>query len=291
MFLRLIYLSIFFRISCILQAQEIQFFLKDEVLEQPIAFATIYNLNTQQYILSDEQVFFKFGASIGDSLEIQHLSYEKKIIVVDKTEMTILLFPKVTFLDEIQVGNISSNYLGYFGKKTVMKRYFLGMNFKYALRIPNNLQSSTVVKTVEIPVNYENRLFMEDLIDEVFFSIQFIKRNKDGSPSDIPLSDVYSIPITEKKVKKLVFEFDSTSIKIPPVDFFIVLSRVVPNKTYDENADTYSASPALKVQTLGKETDTYIWSINFDNDWREMTEEECLYIPLFQITIEVEPVE
>lgn len=158
-----------FNIISILQAQELQGFLTDEVLEKPIPFATILNLNTQQYILSDEKGFFQFQANLGDSLKIQHLSYEKKVIIVDKTEINILLSPKVTFLDEVNIENINSKYLGYYGQKSIVK-YSLGMNFKYALRIPNELQSNAVVKTVKIPVKY-----IKAYINEGYFTIQFME--------------------------------------------------------------------------------------------------------------------
>lgn len=98
---------------------------------------------------------------------------------------------------------------------------------------------------------------------------------------------MYSIPIGEKKVKELVFELDTASITLPSSHFFIVMSRVVPNKSYDAHHETYSASPALNVQAYGQEGDVYWWSYQHGNQWIK----DIHLIPLFQITIEVEPVD
>ncbi|MFM7857146.1 MAG: carboxypeptidase-like regulatory domain-containing protein, partial [Flammeovirgaceae bacterium] len=94
-----------------IDAQKLDITLLDSTTNEPVSYAHISILNNKTGTYSNEKGQFAVNLDgLPLKIEISHLSYNRKIIDIDKSSSTIIFYltPSVTMLPEISVSNVST---------------------------------------------------------------------------------------------------------------------------------------------------------------------------------------
>lgn len=241
---------------------------------QAIAFASILNKSTGNYAFSDENGEFTISGSVGDSLEIKHISYNPSQSVLKATNLWELN-PNFMELPEII---LSSN------KKPIIQNninarnssvYGFGVDLIHAFKIKNTVKSKAI--SIKIPIKFKRNYSSEGKI-----IVQFLKNISDSISE--PLSKQYAIKLSEVEGSKFInLDFDNDNIIFPNQDFFITIQRIALNKEFNKN-NSLSVNPFFYYEESNEEHIFYVKSI-FQSKWLEMNKSNSPINPALQLEL------
>jgi len=278
---KLFFFTGLFFLTQIILAQVINGSITDEN-GNAIEFASVFNRNNQKFVYSNDTGFFKLLGEIGDSLEIKHISFGSKIIVLENDNFNVILEEKPISLNEVVVTPKSSKFI--LLKSSVKKKlqYGLALNADYLFEIPNKADADYFLQILEIPIK-----FRKDYSNEGSLMMQLFKRD---SSDYTPLGEVQTRKISSLVKEKYVsFSFENLPIQSNE-RIYIFLKRVVPNRTLSNDNRTLSVNPFIYVSTKESvhQGNSYIKRIGDISEWTTLST-WFGYSPSLNVTLKIIP--
>ena len=231
----------------------------------PIEFATVLNRSNKKFTYTNNKGYFNLDLEIGDSIEIQHVSYLSGIFIIEEINQreAYTLNEKEIQLKEVVVTPSTKNVerlKSPFKKKT---QYGLAVNSDYLFNLSNEIDSDFVLEELIIPIH-----FRKNYSSEGSLLIQILRLNKNSSDSLIPIQKVKDIPITQildEKEISLSFE----GLKVDKNDkIYIFMKRVISERIYSLDSTNLSVNPFIYIcsDTSGS-SKSYVKRIGEIKNW------------------------
>lgn len=217
-------------------AQVKQFQLTESSNGRGISFAYVANLSKKIYTITDENGRFEIQISEGDSIQLKHLSFQKKIFLYREGfnwEMQI----KSIDLEELEIKPIKGKQK-LIGNKLEKKSTVYGWaaNSPYAISITND--SKRKIEFVKIPFKFKKGYEWADAIRVYIATSQ---------GNDIfPVSSEKILKVNQLKNKgEFVVDFSVDKVFVGDENFFVVVEPLLTHKQLPINIRSISVNPFL----------------------------------------------
>jgi len=238
----------------------------------PVEYASINNLNNQNYTFTDSLGKFEIIATINDTIEVKHQNSTSKKFLVKKLKDTIKIFQNVIFLKEV----IVSSSIEKARNSSETSLYGFSTLITYAIKINKNSNNIKYFNQIKIPIKFKKKYSNEGKI-----KIQIVK-NLDEEPIFNPLI----ISLSEIKNKtEIIINLYNEKVLIPESDYYILIERIIENRIFKKN-ESLSANPFLYYIEDKQQNNLYLKN-KFYNKWISMDTDSFGINP--KIIIEVIP--
>ncbi|PTB96078.1 hypothetical protein C9994_09000 [Marivirga lumbricoides] len=240
----LVYLT--FRLI-VVQGQTIN--VKGKIIDDelsPVQFASILNISTQEFTFTNSNGYFKLECQKGDTLEISHLSYHSKQIIIETHPIEVSLDAKIQILDEVVVSGKPKEEILLKQKIKKKAQFGLAMNSDYIFEIENSSSNVLKLKSINIPIN-----FRKEYLDEGYLILAIGKSKKNilnASESSSLLKFQVAELIGEKEI---LAKIENNNIYLDPgQNMFIFMKRVVSDKVFSNKGKSLSVNPFIFISEM-----------------------------------------
>jgi len=253
----------------------------------PVAYASVRNLNRQVFVYSGTDGRFALQGELGDSLTISHISYQNTKQLAAQASLNFVLQPEMNYLKEVSLIPKDSNTLSVTSDFKKRSQLGLALNSDHLFKIHQRFSSDYFLKNIELPIK-----FRRSYSDGGAFMIQLFKEDRNAdSLAFLPLGEVQYISVESlKKQKYMRVSFDKMLIGKEDT-LYVFLKIVVSGKDLNLKHVGYSVNPFIYISREQVEEGSNSYLRNQDQviNWTD----QALwlgYSPSLYLTLNVVPV-
>mgnify|MGYP006151168733 CR=1 FL=1 len=205
----------------------------------PVAYASVRNLNRQVFVYSGTDGRFALQGELGDSLTISHISYQNTKQLAAQASLNFVLQPEMNYLKEVSLIPKDSNTLSVTSDFKKFAQHGTNILDDHLFKVHQRFSSDYFLKNIEIPIK-----FRRSYSDGGAFMIQLFKEDRNAdSLAFLPLGEVQYISVESlKKQKYMRVSFDKMLIGKEDT-LYVFLKRVVSDIDIYLNLEGYSVNP------------------------------------------------
>lgn len=253
----------------------------------PVAYASVRNLNRQVFVYSGTHGRFALQGELGDSLTISHISYQNTKQLASQASLNFVLQPEMNYLKEVSLKPIDSNTLSVTSDFKKFVQYGTNILNDHLFKIHQRFSSDYFLKSIEIPIKFRRGFF-----NEGSFMIQLFKEDRNAdSLAFLPLGEVQYISVRSlKKQKYMRVSFDKMLIGKEDT-LYVFLKRVVSGKDLNLKHVDSSCNPFIYISKEQVEEGSNSFTRNQDQviNWTDQAV-WFGYSPSLYLTLNVVPV-
>jgi len=253
----------------------------------PVAYASVRNLNRQVFVYSGTDGRFALQGELGDSLTISHISYQNTKQLAAQASLNFVLQPEMNYLKEVSLIPKDSNTLSV--SSDFKKRIQMGTSFHndHLFKIHQRFSSDYFLKNIELPIK-----FRRSYSDGGAFMIQLFKEDHNAdSLAFLPLGEVQYISVESlKKQKYMRVSFEMMLIGKEDT-LYVFLKRVASGKDLNLKHVDSSCNPFIYIsrEQVEEGSNSYLRNQDQVKNW---TDDVVWlgYSPSLYLTLNVVPV-
>ena len=253
----------------------------------PVAYASVRNLNRQVFVYSGTDGRFALQGQLGDSLTISHISYQNSKQLAAQASLNFVLQPEMNYLKEVSLIPKDSNTLSVSSDFKKTNYFSLSLKNDHIFKVHQRFSSDYFLKSIEIPIKFSK----DDLKEGSFMFQLFMEDRNADSLAFLPLGEVQYISVESlKKQKHMRVSFDKMLIGKEDT-LYVFLKRVVLNKDIMLTYTGFGINPYLEVSRKQVEEGSNSFTRNQDQVLNWTDEAVWLgYPPSLYLTLNVVPV-
>jgi hypothetical protein len=253
----------------------------------PVAYASVRNLNRQVFVYSGTDGRFALQGELGDSLTISHISYQNTTQLAAQASLNFVLQPKMNYLKEVSLIPKDSNTLSVSSDFKKFVQYGTNILNDHLFKIHQRFSSDYFLKNIELNIK-----FSKDDLKEGSFMIQLFMQDRNAdSLAFLPLGEVQYISVESlKKQKYMRVSFEMMLIGKEDT-LYVFFKRVDSDKDHYLNHLGSSVNPFIYIsrEQVEEGSNSYLRNQDQVKNWTDEAVWDG-YSPSLYLTLNVVPV-